>query len=192
MNIILFGPPGAGKGTQSKLLVEYYSIDQLSTGDMIRENIEQGTELGKNVKAIIDSGDFVGDELILEIISERIKNKEYNNGFVLDGFPRNIIQADGLNEILVKAEIKINYAIELNVDSNVLFDRIENRAHETIDSRSDDNADVLKKRISIYENQTKPLISYYKKLGLHYEVNGMDDVSVVSNNIKKIINLNKG
>ena len=187
MNIILLGAPGSGKGTQSIILNKKWGLVQLSTGEMIRENIEEKSELGLKVQKIVNSGEFVSDEVILSMVRERITHNDCSKGFILDGFPRNINQASRFDKILEKENKKINFVIELKVNNISLYERIENRALETSEARADDRVDILENRLKIYEEQTKPLIPYYKKSGLHYEVNGMASVNDISIEIEKIL-----
>ena len=189
MNVILLGAPGSGKGTQSIILNKKFGFLQLSTGEMIRQNIEDKTELGLMVQTLVNSGEFVNDDTILSMISNRILMKDCKNGFVLDGFPRNVNQAKKFDKILNENNKKINIVIELKVIKKILFERIQNRAIEANEAREDDKGDVLENRIKIYEEQTEPLIPYYKDLGLHYEVNGMKNIDEIALDIEKIIKI---
>ena len=189
MNVILLGAPGSGKGTQSIILNKKFGFLQLSTGEMIRQNIEDKTELGLMVQALVNSGEFVNDDTILSMISNRILMKDCKNGFVLDGFPRNVNQAKKFDKILKQNNKKINIVIELKVIKKILFERIQNRAIEANEAREDDKGEVLENRIKIYEEQTEPLIPYYKDLGLHYEVNGMKNIDEIALDIEKIIKI---
>ena len=189
MNVILLGAPGSGKGTQSIILNKKFGFLQLSTGEMIRQNIEDKTELGLMVQALVNSGEFVNDDTILSMISNRILMKDCKNGFVLDGFPRNVNQAKKFDNILKENNKKINIVIELKVIKKILFERIQNRAIEANEAREDDKGEVLENRIKIYEEQTEPLIPYYKDLGLHYEVNGMKNIDEIALDIEKIIKI---
>ena len=187
MNIILLGAPGSGKGTQSIILNKKLGLVQLSTGEIIRENIEKKTKLGLQVKNLVDNGEFVSDEIILSIISKRISEDDCNKGFVLDGFPRNLNQASKFDEILLEKDKKIDFVIELNVSKKNLYKRIENRAIESNEARADDKEEILKNRLNIYDEQTKPLVPYYKKAELHFEVDGMKSIDEISLEIEKII-----
>ena len=150
MNIILFGAPGAGKGTQAKRLVEARGLVQLSTGDMLRAAMDAGTELGLRAKEIMDRGDLVSDEIILGMIAERMDSPDCANGVILDGLPRTVAQAEGLDAMLEERGLALKHVIEISVDENALFARIENRAAETGGSRADDNAETLRKRLAVY------------------------------------------
>ena len=187
MNIILIGPPGSGKGTQSKFIENKFGVAQLSTGDMLRSNIALETEIGIKAQSIIDSGELVSDEIILDIIAERIKEQDCIKGFILDGFPRNINQAIGLDKMLEKSNKNIDIVVELTVVKNDLFKRIRTRSKETEFARADDTEDVLKKRLEIYDMQTKPIIPYYENKKLLHKVNGMEKIETVAKNINEIL-----
>ena len=189
MNVILLGAPGSGKGTQSIILNKKFGFLQLSTGEMIRQNIEDKTKLGFMVQKIVNSGEFVNDDIILSMVSNRILMEDCKNGFVLDGFPRNVNQAKNFNKILKEKNKKINFVIELKVNKKSLFERIKNRAIEANEAREDDKDEVLENRIKIYEEQTEPLVPYYQNLGLHYEVNGMKTIDEIALDIERIIKI---
>ena len=188
MNVILLGAPGSGKGTQSIILNKKFGFLQLSTGEMIRQNIEDKTELGLMVQSIVNKGGFVNDDIILSMVSNRILNVDCKDGFILDGFPRNVKQALSFHQFLKERKIKINFVIELKVNKENLFERIKNRAFEANEAREDDKDDVLENRLKIYEEQTEPLVPYYKDLGLHYEVNGMKSINEIAKDIENILN----
>ena len=187
MNIILFGAPGAGKGTQAKRLVEARGLVQLSTGDMLRAAIEAGTELGLRAKEIMDRGDLVSDEIILGMIAERMDSPDCANGVILDGFPRTVAQAEGLDAMLEQRGIALDHVIEISVSQDALFVRIENRAAETGGSRADDNAETLRKRLAVYHENTAPLLPYYDGKGLLKTVDGMDSIEEVGQAIDEIL-----
>ena len=190
MIIILFGPPGAGKGTQAQILVERYNLKQLSTGDMLREAIKEGSDLGKEAKAIMDRGELVSDEIILSMIKEKLENAE-SQGFIFDGFPRNLEQARALDEILRKLKLELDLVIEIVVKDDVLISRIENRARKSKDARSDDNAEVLKKRLNVYHQSTEMIKPYYLEKKKLVKIDGMGSIEQVGKNIEKHL-LGKG
>ena len=183
MIIILFGPPGAGKGTQAERLVEKYNLKQLSTGDMLREAINGGSELGKKAKSIMDRGELVSDEIILSMISEKLIDTE-GSGFIFDGFPRNLQQAKALDEILNKLELNLDIVIEIIVKDKVLISRIENRVRESKNARSDDNAEVLKNRLNVYHQSTEMIKPYYLETGKLVKIDGMRGIEEVSRDIE--------
>ena len=187
MNIILFGAPGAGKGTQAKRLVEARGLVQLSTGDMLRAAIDAGTELGLRAKEIMDRGDLVSDEIILGMIAERMDSPDCANGVILDGFPRTVAQAEGLDAMLEQRGLALDLVIEISVDEDALFARIENRAAETGGSRADDNAETLRKRLAVYHENTAPLLPYYDGKGLLKTVDGMNSIDEVGQAIDGIL-----
>ena len=188
MNIILLGPPGAGKGTQAKYLISAFGLKQLSTGDMLRAAIEEGSELGKQVQLIVDSGNLVPDDIMIEMITTRITRTDCKGGFILDGFPRTVLQAETLTEVLSQKKIKIDHVIALDVKLSSLLDRIRNRALETAQEqrRQDDDEETLKHRLNVYKEQTEPILPYYEKLGFLKTIDGMlapDEVSKKINDV---------
>ena len=190
MIIILLGPPGAGKGTQAAFIKEYFNVAHISTGDMLREAVKNETTLGLSAKEIMARGDYVPDDLLLEIINERVGENDCKNGFILDGYPRNETQAKSLDEILSQSNNSIDGIIQIDVDFSVLENRIEGRAKDNnSEIREDDNLQVMKKRLQVYVDQTEPLISYYSNHKNFIVINGMNDISKVSEDIK--INLTK-
>ena len=170
------GPPGCGKGTQAQRLQEKYGMVHLSTGDMLRAAAAAGTETGLRAKAILDRGDLVPDDMVVGV--ERIEDAE-EKGFILDGFPRTVVQAEKLDDVLAEKRIEIHHIIEMRVDEAALFARIERRAQESAGARADDNAETLKKRIVVYREQTAPILPYYEKSGRleAVEMAGIDDVT---------------
>ena len=187
MNIILFGPPGAGKGTQAKFIIDKYNLVQISTGDMLREAVKSGSELGNKVKVIMDKGDLVSDDIIMSIISERVIEEDCKKGFILDGFPRTLNQAKELDKMLDLKNLNIDHVIEILVDEDLLISRIKKRASEDKIARNDDNHEVLKNRIMIYKRDTIPVLKYYKNLNRLRQANGMQSIKSVSNDIQGII-----
>ncbi|HMN86353.1 MAG TPA: adenylate kinase [Bauldia sp.] len=187
MRLILLGPPGAGKGTQAKLLVERHGIVQLSTGDMLRAASAAGTPVGLKAKAIMDRGDLVPDEVMVEIIAERIARPDCAKGFILDGFPRTIAQAEALDDLLARRGIELDAVVEISVDETILFGRIAGRARETGGARADDNEETLRKRLSVYRQQTAPLVDFYRGKGQLRTVDGMKAVEEVAAAIDKAV-----
>ena len=189
MIIILFGPPGAGKGTQAQILVDKYNLKQLSTGDMLREAIDKGSELGKKARAIMDKGELVSDEIILSMIRERLENTK-RNGFIFDGFPRNLEQAKALDEMLQQLKLSLDLVIEIVVEDEVLINRIENRARESKKVRSDDNKEVLKNRLNIYHKSTEMIKPYYIEKEKLVKIDGMGSIEQVGSDIDaQLINI---
>jgi len=188
MNLILLGPPGCGKGTQAKVLEERLGAVQLSTGDMLRAAVKAGTDLGKKAGAIMDAGNLVPDDLIVAMIAERIEQPDCAQGFILDGFPRTIAQAEALDTMLANKGLKLDHVIELEVDEAALFKRIEGRAAESKGAvRADDNPETLKKRIGVYRDQTAPILPYYQVTGRLKTVDGMQAVEQVSACLASIV-----
>jgi adenylate kinase len=183
MIIILFGPPGAGKGTQAERLVEKYNLEQLSTGDMLREAINRESELGKRAKSIMDRGELVSDEIILSMISEKLIDTK-GSGFIFDGFPRTLQQAKALDDMLNKLELNLDIVIEIIVKDEVLISRIENRVRESKNARSDDNAEVLKNRLNVYHQSTEMIKPYYLEKGKLVKIDGMRGIEEVSSDIE--------
>lgn len=184
MRLILLGPPGAGKGTQAKILVEAYGIPQLSTGDILRSAIAAKTPLGLEAKAIVDRGDLVSDAVVNGIISERLDADDCKPGFILDGFPRTIAQAEALDAMLVEKGVALDAVLEIKADADVLVQRVVNRARESGVARADDNEEVLRNRLTVYAQQTAPLVAYYSDKGLLKAVDGMASVDEVTAAIK--------
>lgn len=187
-NIILLGPPGAGKGTQAKVLEDERGLKQLSTGDMLRAEIAAASPLGVKVKNILETGALVSDDIMIEMISNRIDQDDCKSGFILDGFPRTVPQAKALDEMLSQKGKDLTSVIQLVVDEDALLARIEKRAAETKGGpRADDNAEALKKRLSVYNEQTAPILPYYESKALLKKVDGMAPVGQVTEQIASII-----
>nr|WP_306267392.1 adenylate kinase [Pararhizobium sp. IMCC3301] len=185
MRLILLGPPGAGKGTQAKFLTERHGFAQLSTGDMLRAAVAARSPIGLQVKEIMDRGDLVSDDVVVRIVSERVDQPDCAKGFILDGFPRTVAQAEALDQMLERKGLKLDAVIEIAVDEGILLDRIIKRAEETEGGpRADDNADALAKRLSVYREQTQPLIDYYHGTGLLRSVDGMQSMGEVRSSVE--------
>lgn len=190
MKLILLGPPGAGKGTQAQRLQETYGLIQLSTGDMLRAAVKAGTEVGKKAEAIMARGDLVPDEVVVGIIADRIEQPDAKKGYILDGFPRNVAQAEALDKMLAGKGTKLDAVVELEVDDKILLGRIQGRAAQTAGGpRADDNADALAKRLKVYHEQTAPLVAYYKKQAVLKGVDGMKDIDDVTRQIEAVLGL---
>ena len=181
MYLILFGPPGAGKGTQAKILQDEWGLPQLSTGDMLRAAIAAGTDLGKRCKAIMDRGDLVSDEIVVGIIAERLDKPDCAKGAVFDGFPRTIAQAEALDRMLAERGTQIDAVIELKVDDEAMVGRMETRVKENPGSaRPDDNPETLRNRLQVYHRNTAPLLEFYRRQGKLTSVDGMAPIPQVA------------
>lgn len=212
MKIVMLGAPGAGKGTQAKMIAEKYSIPHISTGDIFRANIKNGTELGKKAKSFIDKGQLVPDELTLDLIMDRFKEDDCKNGYVLDGFPRTIPQAEALDEALKANGEKVDFAIDIDVPDENIVRRMGGRCAcvncgatyhivysptkvegkcdkcgEELIVRDDDKPETVLSRLEVYHNQTQPLIDYYNEQGILKSVDGTIDMKDVFNEIVKIL-----
>lgn len=188
-NLILFGPPAAGKGTQAKRLVEDHGLIQLSTGDMLRAAKQSGSELGERVKAIMDRGDLVSDEIVIALIEEQIEANPDAAGFIYDGFPRTVPQAEALDAELTSRGMGIDSVIRLKVDDAALMERIKTRFAEQ--GRKDDNPETFGVRLGNYNNQTAQLLPYYAAQGKLAEVDGMDTIDGVSAQVAKVVEMVK-
>ncbi|MGB0719398.1 MAG: adenylate kinase [Bdellovibrionales bacterium] len=187
MNLIMFGPPGAGKGTQAKKIQEEYRIKQLSTGDMLRGEVASESEMGKKLKAIMDAGELVSDDIIIELIANCISEPECEKGFILDGFPRTVAQAQALDDMLGHMKRQIDHVIVLKVDDEELVARVKKRATETGGARSDDTEETVRYRLKVYNDQTAPLLPYYTEKGLIREIDGMLDIETVTGQIEAVL-----
>jgi adenylate kinase len=184
MRLILLGPPGAGKGTQAQRLLAKHRIVQLSTGDMLRAAVAAGTPVGLRAKSTMERGELVPDDVVVAIIADRIGKPDARQGFVLDGFPRTVPQAEALDRLLAERGLKLDAVMELKVDEGILLQRIEKRAAEMTARgekiRSDDNPEVLRERLSAYRKQTAPLVDYYASKGMLKSVDGMASIDDVT------------
>ena len=188
MIIILLGPPGSGKGTQANFIQNKLSIPHLSTGDILRQSVKNKTDLGNKVKNIMAKGELVSDDLVLDVIKERVSQSDCNLGFILDGYPRNITQAESLNIVLKDIDRNIDRILFLDVDFEVLESRIESRSKENNEEkRADDTSEVLIKRLEEYKIQTAPLGEYYSNNKKFKKINGMKSISEVSLDIENFL-----
>ncbi len=191
MILIFLGPPGAGKGTQAKRIAATYKIPQLSTGDMLRAAVAAGTPVGKQAKKVIDAGQLVSDEIVAGIVADRIDETDCEKGFLLDGFPRTLAQAEMLDKILQDRDRSLTTVLLLKVDEDALLARLRNRIEETMKAggevRSDDNVETFTKRLRVYKEQTAPLIPFYEEKGVLRVVDGMGSIDAVSAEIDGIL-----
>ena len=187
MKLILFGPPGAGKGTQAARLKEAHRLAHLSTGDMLRAAVAAGTPVGKEAEAIMAAGKLVSDELICNVVADRIEEPDCADGFILDGFPRTLPQAQALDKMLAGKGKAIDVVIEMTADEDELIRRIEGRAAQSGGARADDNVETLKKRLDVYHAQTAPVLPYYRDRGILRTVDGMQSMDSVTRAIERTL-----
>jgi adenylate kinase len=187
LRLILLGPPGAGKGTQAQRLVEKHGVVQLSTGDMLRAAVAAGTPVGQKAKEIMDRGDLVPDDVMIAIIADRIDRPDCAKGFILDGFPRTVAQAEALTKLLAGKGLKLDAVVEIAVDDTILRDRIVGRAQETGGARADDTVETLMKRLAVYHAQTAPVAEYYREKGMLKSVDGMGTMDQVTSAIENLL-----
>jgi len=185
IRLVFLGPPGAGKGTQAVKIAQKYGIPHISTGDILRDAVKEGTELGKLAKSYMDKGELVPDDVIIGIIRERLSEKDVmERGFILDGFPRTIAQAKALDELLSELKMPLDAVIFLNVDDEEIIKRLLSRG------RADDTEEVIRNRIKVYRHQTEPLIKYYREKGLLREILGVGDIDEITRKIEGVLGLN--
>ena len=175
MKLVFLGPPGAGKGTQAKLIEENFGIKQLSTGDIFRNNIKNETELGKKVKSILDSGNLVPDDVVVELVVDTVQKPEFADGYILDGFPRTVVQAKQFDEFLGSKNDTIDTVVGLEVPEKVLIQRILDRGQ----GRADDTPEKIKVRLEVYEKETAPVMDYYKDQGLYSSIDGVGTIDEI-------------
>ena len=190
MNIVIFGPPGAGKGTQSKFIVNKFNLYQLSTGDLLRNEIKNKTQLGSEISTIINSGELVSDEIVSNLIEKFVSNDAYKNQIIFDGYPRTLIQAKNLDDLLTKHKQKIDIVLKLSVSLETVKKRILERKNQ--EKRADDNEEIAIKRYKTYEKSSEPVIDYYKQSNLLKVVNGEAGISEINSEIGGIIDAIKG
>jgi len=191
MRLVLLGPPGAGKGTQATRIAGRFAIPQLSTGDMLREAVASGSVLGARVKGIMERGDLVPDDVVIAVVADRMDHSDAASGFILDGFPRTVAQAEALDRELAARGIALDAVLELEVDVDVLLVRIRGRADETANQgqpvRRDDNPEVFKTRLKAYRAQTAPVTEFYRSRGLLHVVDGLQPIDVVTEDIAAVL-----
>ena len=185
MNIILFGPPGAGKGTQAQNIVEKFNLIQISTGDLLRNEIKNKTDIGKEIEDTISKGDFATDEIIDRLLKNKVTNSDIKNKIIFDGYPRSLSQAKNLDLLLVKSNQKIDFIFFLNVNKETIIKRIEKR--KILEKRSDDNLKTILKRYDAYMETTRPVLDFYSKNQNFYEIDGSDEIDVISSKIEQIL-----
>ena len=190
MNIVIFGPPGAGKGTQSNIIVKKFNLHQLSTGELLRKEIQNKTKLGQEISSIIKDGNLVSDKIAGDLIEKYLSNNIYKNRLIFDGYPRNLIQAKNLDLLLKKYDQKIDIVLKLDVSLEIIKKRILER--KNLENRTDDDEQIAIKRFINYENNIKPVIDFYKQSNLLKVVNGEVSISAISNEISDLIEGIKG
>ncbi len=185
MRIVFLGPPGSGKGTQAKLLAERLKVPAISTGDMLRTAVREGTPLGLQAKAVMEAGELVSDDLMIGLIRERISQPDARTGFLLDGFPRTVEQAVALDGLLKGNEKRLSSVVNLSVPEAVLIDRLAGRSGQ--ENRSDDRRETVLERLRVYRQKTEPLIEFYRRRGLLTDVDGVGEVSEIADRISRAV-----
>ena len=185
MNVVIFGPPGAGKGTQAQKIVEKFNLHQVSTGDLLRTEIKNKSEIGKEIEEIISKGDFATDNIVNKIIKNIIFEPKKKNKLIFDGYPRSLSQAKNLDLLLDSSNQKIDFIFFLNVDKDIIIKRIEKR--RILEKRSDDDFTTILKRYDAYMETTRPVLDFYSKNPNFYEIDGGDKISIISSKIEQIL-----
>ena len=185
MNVIIFGPPGAGKGTQAVKIVNKFNLYQISTGDLLRNEVKNKTDIGRNIEEIISKGDFATDEIVNELIKNVIFDKQKKNKLIFDGYPRSLSQAKNLEILLNESNQKIDFVFFLNVQKDTIIKRIEKR--KLLEKRSDDNLSTILKRYDTYMETTKPVLDFYSKNPNFYEIDGGEKIEEISSKIEQIL-----
>ena len=190
MNLVIFGPPGAGKGTQSGYIAKKFKLYQLSTGELLRNEIKNNTNLGKQISSTINSGNLVSNEIVSNLIEKYLSDKTYQNRIIFDGYPRTLIQAQTLNDSMIKYNQKIHIALRLTVSLDTIIKRIKERS--ALEKRDDDSEEIAIKRYETYEKNIKPVIDFYKQSNLLKDVNGESSIIEINNEISALIESIKG
>ena len=185
MNVIIFGPPGAGKGTQSNNIVKKFNLYQISTGDLLRNEVKNQTELGKDIENIISKGDFATDEIVNELIKKAVFDPNKKNKLIFDGYPRSLNQAKNLDLLMSSSNQKIDFIFFLNVSKDIIIKRIERR--KILEERADDDLNTILKRYDAYMETTKPVLNFYSKNPNFYEIDGGEEISIISSKIEQIL-----
>ena len=185
LNLVIFGAPGSGKGTQSEILIEQYGLDHISTGDILRGEIKAGSELGKAAKGYIDAGQLVPDGLIIDMIEKALGERKPKKGIILDGFPRTVAQAEALDALFAKLGTRVHAVLDLQVEEAELIDRLLKRGQES--GRSDDNLETIQKRLGVYHAQTAPIAAHYTQQGVHHAIQGSGAISDITARIARVL-----
>lgn len=185
LNLVIFGAPGSGKGTQSEILIEQYGLDHISTGDILRGEIKAGSELGKAAKGYIDAGQLVPDGLIIDMIEKVLGERKPKKGIILDGFPRTVAQAEALDALFAKLGTRVHAVLDLQVEEDELIDRLLKRGQES--GRSDDNLETIQKRLGVYHAQTAPIAAHYAQQGVHHAIQGSGAISDITARIARVL-----
>ena len=185
LNLVIFGAPGSGKGTQSEILIEQYGLDHISTGDILRGEIKAGSELGKAAKGYIDAGQLVPDGLIIDMIEQVLGERKPKKGIILDGFPRTVAQAEALDALFAKLGTRVHAVLDLQVEEAELIDRLLKRGQES--GRSDDNLETIQKRLGVYHAQTAPIAAHYAQQGVHHAIQGSGAISDITARIARVL-----
>nr|WP_311145084.1 adenylate kinase [uncultured Porphyromonas sp.] len=185
LNLVIFGAPGSGKGTQSEILIEQYGLDHISTGDILRGEIKAGCELGKAAKGYIDAGQLVPDGLIIDMIEKVLGERKPKKGIILDGFPRTVAQAEALDALFAKLGTRVHAVLDLQVEEAELIDRLLKRGQES--GRSDDNLETIQKRLGVYHAQTAPIAAHYAQQGVHHAIQGSGAISDITARIARVL-----
>ena len=185
LNLVIFGAPGSGKGTQSEILIEQYGLDHISTGDILRGEIKAGSELGKAAKGYIDAGQLVPDGLIIDMIEKVLGERKPKKGIILEGFPRTVAQAEALDALFAKLGTRVHAVLDLQVEEAELIDRLLKRGQES--GRSDDNLETIQKRLGVYHAQTAPIAAHYAQQGVHHAIQGSGAISDITARIARVL-----